>query len=237
MRRFLLLLLFGATWVGHARAQYVSDDSTSVLKFDDFYALVLAYHPVVRQAALLNEEAQQQIRLARGAFDPKLEGTWNLKHFDESEYYNMLDVSLKIPVWFPVNPEVGFMQNRGEYLDPEDFISDQTQNRQFYAGVSVPIGRGLFIDNRRATLQQAQIFQEMAVAEQIKEVNKILLTAAKDYWDWYFAYNNYVLMEQNIAIAQNLGRRRSSIPSRQRLPCSHGSLIFNRPISIGSALP
>ncbi len=182
----------------------VNTDSSSVLKFDDFYALVLSYHPVVQQANLLTDQAMQEVRLARGSFDPKLQGSWNRKMFNDSEYYNLLDVSLKIPVWFPVNPEIGFMQNRGAYLNPENFISDATDNRQIYAGVSVPIGQGLFIDQRRATVRQALIFQDMAEAEQVKEINKILLTAAKDYWEWYYAYNNYILMEQNIAITREI---------------------------------
>ncbi|MEJ2005090.1 MAG: TolC family protein, partial [Cyclobacteriaceae bacterium] len=204
MKRFWILLLFLGGLNPHLFSQTVNPDSTSILKFDDFYSLVLSYHPVVRQAELLADEAQQQIRFARGAFDPKFQGTWNRKHFNEKEYYNLLDVSVKIPVWFPVNPEVGVMRNAGEYLNPENFIADDTRHRQFYAGVSIPVGRGLFIDQRRATVRQALIFQEMAEAEQIKQVNKILLQAAKDYWDWYFAYNNYLLMEQNIAIAQDI---------------------------------
>ncbi len=203
MRRYFHLVLVFLSLTGTVHAQDTAD-STSVLKFDDFYSLVLAFHPVVKQAELLNEEARQQIRLARGAFDPKFQGTWNRKHFNEKEYYNLLDLSVKIPVWFPVNPEVGVMRNTGDYLNPENFIADETRNRQYYAGVSVPVGRGLFIDQRRATVRQALIFQEMAEAEQVKQVNKILLEAAKDYWDWYFAYNNYQLMEQNIAIAQDI---------------------------------
>ncbi len=179
-------------------------DTTTVFKFDEFYALVLSNHPVVKQAELLPQQAAQEIRLARGSFDPKLEGSWSFKDFDETEYYNILDVSLKIPLWFPVDPKVGVERNRGTYLNRERTISDATNNRQIYAGVSVPIGQGLFIDQRRATVRQARLMQDMAEADQIKEINKILLTAAKDYWEWYYAYNNYVLMQQSITIAQDI---------------------------------
>ncbi|MCA6074735.1 TolC family protein [Fulvivirga sedimenti] len=204
--RAIWIIIFACFFYG-VKAQSVSMDSSSILKFDDFYAVVLAYHPIVQQANLLTDQAIQEVRLARGAFDPKLQGSWNQKRFSDTEYYNLLDVSLKIPVWFPVNPEVGFMQNRGAYLNPENFISDATNNQQLYAGVSVPIGQGLFIDQRRATVRQALIFQDMAEAEQIKEINKVLLTAAKDYWEWYYAYNNYILMQQNIAITQDIFNR------------------------------
>lgn len=182
---------------------YAQTDSI-VFTFDEYYSLVLNNHPIVKQAELLTSSAEQEVRLARGAFDPKLEGSWDFKEFKDSDYYNKLDVSLKIPTWFPVNPVVGVQRNLGEYLDPENYIAEGTDYQQVYAGISVPLGQGLFIDKRRATLQKAKLLQSMAEADQVKEINKILLTATKDYWEWYFAYNNYVLLQRSIALAQDI---------------------------------
>ncbi|MGB3467896.1 MAG: TolC family protein [Cyclobacteriaceae bacterium] len=203
-KRLLFILLFLQNGIISVSAQ---DSLTSVLTFDTYYQLVLENHPVVSQANLLPEQAKQQLRLARGSFDPKLEGSWEYKDLNDTEYFNLLDVSLKIPTWFPVNPKVGFERNRGEFLNPENFISEKTGNEQIYAGISVPLGRGLFIDNRRAVVRQATIFQDMAEAEQIKAINKILLTATKDYWEWYNAYENYRLMLQSIGIAEDIFNR------------------------------
>lgn len=186
-------------------------DSLRVLSFDEFYVLVLDHHPVVKQARLLPQQAARQLRLARGSFDPKLKGSFDFKEFDSKTYYNKFDASLEVPTWFPVNPKVGFQQNSGLYLDPENFISDATDNRQLYLGVSVPLGQGLFIDRRRATVRKALLFQDMAQADQIKEINKILLTAAKDYWQWYYAYNTYVLMQQSIILAQDIFDRTKAL--------------------------
>lgn len=195
---FACSILFGSA----LKAQ--NQDSIQVLEFDQFYNYVISNHPIVRQARLLTKEAAQQLRLARGSFDPKLEGTWNYKDFKDTEYYNMADVALKIPTWLPIDPKVGVERNRGDFLNNEDFISESTNNRQVYLGVSVPIGKGLFIDQRRATVKKARLLQDMAEAEQIKEINKVLLTAAKDYWQWYFAYMNYQLTQQSISIAQDI---------------------------------
>ncbi|MEM7109868.1 MAG: TolC family protein [Bacteroidota bacterium] len=202
MRRILFFLSF----LTFSLASYSQNesDSTVVLKFDEFYALVLSNHPIVKQAELLTEQAVQELRLARGGFDPKLEGSYNLKDFKDIEYYDKLDVSLKIPVWFPVDPKVGVERNEGNFLNEENDVFSSPNNQQIYAGVSLPVGQGLFIDKRRATVKQAQLFQEMAEAEQIKEINKILLTVAKDYWNWFYAYNNYILLQQSIAIAQDI---------------------------------
>ncbi|HBH22593.1 MAG TPA: transporter [Cytophagales bacterium] len=183
---------------------YVLPDSAQPLPLEDFFALIFANHPIVKQADLLQENARQEIRLARGAFDPKIEANWNVKQFKETEYYNILNSQLKVPVWFPIDPKLSFDQNRGEYLNPERFISDQTDFQQFSAGVSLPVGRGLFIDQRRATMKQAELFVDMADAERVKMINKILLTSAKDYWEWYFAYYDYKLLAQSVEIAQEI---------------------------------
>jgi hypothetical protein len=42
---------------------------------------------VARQAALLSENARQELRIARGEFDPKLESDFALKEFKKDLYY------------------------------------------------------------------------------------------------------------------------------------------------------
>ncbi|MEZ4905463.1 MAG: TolC family protein [Spirosomataceae bacterium] len=63
-----------------------------------------------------------------------------------------------------------------------------------YFGVNVPVLQRFVIDERRATLQNARIFQNMAEAERIKVINKLVLSAAKEYWNWYFSYRNLLLI-------------------------------------------
>ena len=193
--------------LAHVQAQAPDSLQVQVLTFDEYYRLVVTNHPIVRQARLLSDQAAQQVRLARGAFDPKLEGTYDFKEFKSTDYYNLLDVSLKVPVWFPVDPKVGVQRHLGEYVNPQNYISSDVDYRQVYAGISVPIGQGLFIDQRRATVRQAVLMEDMAEAEQVKQINKTLLYAAKDYWQWYFAYNNYVVMQQSIDIANDIFER------------------------------
>ena len=148
--------------------------------------------------------AQQEVRLARGGFDPKLNLSIDRKDFQDKSYYDRLDGYVSFPTWFPVNPKIGIERNRGNFLNASETIPGE---RQLYAGVSVPIGRGLFTDERRTAVQQAQLFQTIAEAEQIKLINKILLEAAKDYWQWYQAYYNYRLLNQATSIASEIFRR------------------------------
>ncbi|ELR73553.1 hypothetical protein C900_02638 [Fulvivirga imtechensis AK7] len=200
-----------------------------MFSFDDFYSIVMEYHPVVQQARLLPEQAMQELRMARGAFDPKVETLWSKKSYNDTEYYNIFKSALKIPVWLPLDPEVGIEQNTGAYLNPERYISESTDHRQVYGGISVPVGRGLFIDERRATVQKAALFKDMSEVEQIKLINKLLLSAANDYWEWYDAYNQYILAEQAIEIAQD-------IFDRTRLAFEYGEVAAIDTVQAGISL-
>lgn len=159
----------------------------------DLYALMLKNHPVVKQAGLMSEQARLEIMMARGSgFDPKFQSMWNEKTFGGKEYYSIWENSLKIPTWFGAEFKAGYDEMYGTFLNPERRIPSQGQS---YVGLSVPIGQGLFIDSRRATLRQAQLFKQMTDAERIKIINKIIYEAAKDYWEWYFRYFRYKNLE------------------------------------------
>jgi outer membrane protein TolC len=186
---------------------FILPDSVNAFSIENLYASMLEYHPIVKQTQLLSEMAKQEVRLARGAFDPKLETRLNLKEFDNKEYYNKWITSFTVPIWFPIDPKIGIERNTGAYLNNENSLPIADNNKQLFTGISLPLGRGLFTDDRRAAVQQANLFTQMAQAEQIKLINKILLEAAKDYWQWYYAYYNYRLMNQNTAIAQEIFSR------------------------------
>ena len=181
--------------IGMAQPRLASFDTTatalaSPLTLDEYFQAVLFNHPVARQAYLLNELAQQDLRLAQGNFDPKLKSNFAIKEFGDKNttYYNTWDSKLEIPLWFPMDLNVGYERNRGEYLNDE---LANTQDGLIYAGVTLPVGRGLMIDDRRTAVRTARLMQDIAVADQIKEINKVLLGAAKAYWEWYYAYEAF----------------------------------------------
>lgn len=183
---------------------FVLSDSIQALGLDEFYKIILNNHPVVKQADLLSRMAQEEIRLARGSFDPKLGSTFDYKEFQDKTYYNKLDAYLTFPTWFPVNPKMGYQRNTGQQINNEDVILGE---KQLYAGVSIPIGRGLFTDERRTAVKQARLFSDIAAADQVKIINKILLDAAKDYWEWYYAYYQYKLSTRAVTIAEEVFQR------------------------------
>ncbi|MCW5910318.1 MAG: TolC family protein [Cyclobacteriaceae bacterium] len=182
-------------------------DSVAIFTLDNLYASMWQFHPLIRQAELLSDVARQDIRFAKGAFDPKVELQGNLKEYDSKEYYNKWYGSFTVPTWFPVDPKIGIERNTGAYLNAESLLPDEDYNRQLFAGLSLPLGRGLFTDERRATLKQAQLGITLAEAEKVKLINEVLLEAAKDYWQWYYAYFNYQLNTRNAQIAEEIFRR------------------------------
>lgn len=182
-------------------------DSVNPFTIENFYQLVVRNHPVARQAQLLSENARQEIRMARGNFDPKLEMEFLSKNYKGKEYYTIANGSVKFPSVLPINPTIGVDRNTGPYLNPERYIDGEFNYQQFYAGISIPLGRGLITDEQRTALRQAELFKDMTEAEQVKHVNKLLLDAAKDYWQWYYAYYNYRLLNKSVSLAREIFQR------------------------------
>lgn len=212
--RQYILMLMGVLMAGIAPAQQISiksiqdivtpPDTIEIFTLDDFAKVVLANHPVVKQADLLPDNAQQEIRLAKGMFDPKLTANWDTKRYKDTEYYNIFNTALKVPLWFPIDPKVSLERNRGVFLNPENTNPQSEDFRQITAGVSLPIGRGLFIDSRRAAVKEAELFVQISDAERIKMINKVLLSAVKAYWDWYFGYFEFRMVDQSFNISNDI---------------------------------
>lgn len=188
--------------------QVFGQDSTRYLSLREVYGLVLSNHPVARQAALLPDAARAELRMARGVFDPLLKSGFREKNLEGTEYWKSWENSLLVPVWFGTDLKAGFDNGRGPYLDSERSTPGQGLS---YVGISVPLGQGLLIDERRATLRQAQLLQTMASAEQVKVINKLLLQVNKDYLDWAFTAARLRWHEESLRLA---GERFEAIRQR-----------------------
>jgi len=158
----------------------VGQDNT-VLTFSEYIDLVKENHPVMYQANLLDDMAASTKRMARGGFDPKLEAEWNHKSFDDKNYYSVVSSAVKIPTWYGIDLKAGYDRNNGIFLND----SDEIPTRGLWnAGISVPLGKGLVIDNRRAELKRADIFQSVTDQEQILIINQLLFNASTTYLAW-----------------------------------------------------
>lgn len=176
----------------------MATDSLQLFTLPELYEQIHRHHPVARQADLLPQQARQEVRMARGALDPHLNSYFDQKEFKAQEYYSRWNSMVKIPLWFGADLKLGYEHNTGRYLDPEN---KTPENGQTYAGISLPLGQGWLIDQRRATIRQAQALTQAAEADKIKILNKLLLEATKDYWEWAFAYQRWLLYTQAYDLA------------------------------------
>lgn len=189
---FLSLLIFFTSVYSVSFAQ------NNILTLKELYTQIMAYHPLVKQANTLPDFAKEELRMAKGGFDPKLAASYYRKDFDKKNYYDHLDAKLKLPSWIG-DFFVGAERSRGDLLNPENTTDN---NGLATMGISVPLGKELMIDQRRAMLKQAKILQAMAVADKVKTINKILLSVAKDYWEWYFAERELFYITKGLQLAE-----------------------------------
>ena len=188
---FLLILSFPFCIMGQSKSK--------VFTQDEFIWFVKNYHPIAVQGELLLNKGESSIRKARGGFDPYLYTSLDQKNYDDKNYYSLLSGGLKIPTWYGIEIKTGYDQNTGEYLDPQNNVPP---GGLWYAGISVPIGQGLFIDKRRAALKQAELYAQSTESERQKLMNDLYFDAMKTYWYWVTAWNQYQIYEESVELAE-----------------------------------
>ena len=163
-----------------------------------FYELVINNHPLAKQANLKPSYGKYTVLKAKGGFDPKLENQLNQKYYDGSNYYSFLNAGLKIPTWYGIEVKTGFESNSGSYLSPQ---FKTPTGGLWYGGVSVNLGQGLFIDQRRAELFKARIYQNSTLFEQRLQLNELVYEAGYAYWNWVLAYHSVEIMQDSYKLA------------------------------------
>jgi outer membrane protein TolC len=195
MRKLFLLLCCPLLWLS------LPAQESHELSFEDFFGIVKQHHPLALQARLQEEVGRAELQSARGKFDPKTVGQLSQKYYDDTQYYSLLNAGLKVPTWLGIELEGGYKNNDGSYLNPENKVPE---DGLWYAGVSIPLGQDLFIDQRRATLRKAKLFYQSSKAMQQLLLNDLLLEAAEAYWSWFKAYHSLKVYEE----AENLALER-----------------------------
>lgn len=189
--KLIILILFSFLFLPLAWGQITFSDK-------QLYEIVLKNHPLVRQANLQPKFGEAEILGARGAFDPKAYTYSFQKNFNSEAYYNLLNLGLKVPTWYGVEVKSGFESNRGLYIDPQD----KTPNSGlFYAGASLNLGKGLLIDQRRAELFKAKVYNESTQFEQKLQLNELIYESGYAYWNWFLSYHSMQIFNEAYDLA------------------------------------
>jgi outer membrane protein TolC len=175
---FFSILLCTSTFFGQNTAP-------NEFTYNEFLGFVKKYHPLVKSANLNINQAQANLLMARGAFDPKIEIDYDKKQFKESDYYSILNSSFKIPTWYGIELKAGFENNDGVYLNPQNTVPNQGLTS---LGISIPLGQGLFINQRMADLRKAKIQLELSNSERQLQAIQVLYEASIAYFNWKKTY-------------------------------------------------
>ena len=182
---YCLFIFIGWSWT-------VIGQNTTAFSFNEFLGYVKKYHPLVKQADLKLNEAQANLMLARGAFDPKIEVDFNEKQFKDKTYYSVLNSSFKIPTWYGIELKAGFDNAEGIYVNPENTLPNTGITS---LGISVPVGQGLFINQRMADIKKAKIAQNLNRAERNLQAIEVLYDASISYANWKRSFEEVKLYE------------------------------------------
>jgi len=183
---FLAFLFFGFSLT----AQEITSKEFT---YNEFLGYVKKYHPLVKNANLEISRSQANLMMARGGFDPKIEVDFSKKQFKDKEYYSILNSSFKIPTWYGIEIKAGFDNNEGMYLNPENTVPNQGLTS---LGISVPLGQGLFINQRMADLQKAKMQIQLSQAEKKLQAIVVLYDASVAYFNWKKSFNEVALYEE-----------------------------------------
>lgn len=170
---FVLLLLGSLAWG--------QNQNLKELNYNEFLGYVKKYHPLVKSAQLEINMAQANLMMARGGFDPKIEADFDQKQFMGKEYYSVFNSSFKIPTWYGIEVKAGFDNSEGIFVNPENSLPNQGLTS---LGITVPVGQGLFINQRMADLRKAKIQIRLSQAERKLQAIEVLYNASLAYFNW-----------------------------------------------------
>lgn len=195
MKKFVVLFLIFSVSVF---SQDI-DQKLKELSYNEYLGFVKKYHPLVKNANLEINKAQANLMMARGGFDPKIEVDFSQKQFKQSEYFSILNSSFKIPTWYGVEIKAGFDNNEGIYLNPENTVPNQGLTS---LGIAIPLGQGLWINQRMADLRKAKMQIRLSDAERKLQAIAVLYDASIAYFNWKRSFNELKLYENFTKNAQ-----------------------------------
>lgn len=204
--------------------------------YNEFLGYVKKYHPLVKSANLEVSKSQANLMIARGGFDPKIEVDFTKKQFKNSDYYSVLNSSFKIPTWYGIEIKAGFDNNEGIYLNPENTLPGQGLTS---VGITIPLGQGLFMNQRMADLKKAKIQLQLSQSERKLQAILVLYDASIAYFNWKKSYNETKLYATFASNAQLRFKGIKSLIEQGDKPAidsiEAGIIVKNRLLSLEEA--
>ena len=174
-----------------------AQDSIQTLNLEQLILLVKKYHPVVKQMELQIQRSAADIQIAKSAFEPDISNYHTIKTFDGTNYYTSNSFKVNVPAWYGVEFNMGLESLKGNNYDPSN-----TSGQSSYIGMTIPLIKNLVLDKRRASLQQAKVFNTLSEVERDATINNLLMEAIREYWNWVNTYQVLKIMENAVIVNQ-----------------------------------
>jgi outer membrane protein TolC len=224
----LLLLSFGTL-----QSQELQSE---VLTYSEFLGYVKKFHPRIKQANLKISEGEAELMKARGAFDPKIEVDYEEKQFKDNEYYSLLNSSFKIPTWYGIEVKASFDNAEGIYVNPQLTAPNSGLTS---VGVTVPLGQGLWINERMTDLRKGKLLVQLSAVEQQLAAVEVLYDASAVYFDWLKVHNELKLYKNFLVFAETRYKGITRLIEQGDKPAidsiEAGIIIKNRKINLQDA--
>jgi hypothetical protein len=178
------------------------------LTLTEYLNWVLQEHPLAEKARLNPQMRNAQYLQVKGLFDPVLESKFKNKFFKGTEYYSTSETSLSYNTPYAIGLVGHFDVNSGAYVNPADYTSN---SGLLALGVSVPLLKGLVIDERRMAKKRAEVMLEAGNLEQQLAINELLGQSVQLYSDWYFAVRKNNIIDSLVSTSE---RRFFAVRSR-----------------------
>jgi outer membrane protein TolC len=191
------------------------------LTLDHLLSRVVEHHPKLRGARLLRSIAEAKVTEKEGAFDPSLLlGTEYLRYQSPTgpgkakfadDHLAAVQVQ-DIAGWKLIT---GYRRNRGDVKSPDNLTGE---GGEFFLEFKLPLLRGLGINEKQTALAQAEVGRQIAEALATATRLEVLMVAAVAYWDWCAACTEFVLLQRNLALAEERAQQVEKRVSAGELP-------------------
>jgi outer membrane protein TolC len=141
---------------------------------------------------------ESQILKAQGGFDPKVFSDYAEKTYNSTTNFQKLNAGVTIPTWYGIQLKSGYEAVSGPFFNPE---SKTPSGGLFYGGISVTLGQGLMMDQRRAELFKARIYEESTQFEKQMLLNELVYESGYAYWNWFLAHHSLLVLENSYELA------------------------------------
>ncbi len=195
MNKFLTIILF--VYCSQAVGRSNTNDT---LYLKDYLDQLYQNYPLIKKANLYNEVSAAYALQGRGVVDPQIGSSYQAKDFKNTNYFTIWRSEAQIPTRLPIHFSIGYENNDGDFLNPENNVPDRGL---MYGTVNLSIVRGFLFNEQRYILKSAELNQLKGQIDRDVLKREVVYQSILAYLDWSDVfYNNQIYEEYKEVIVE-----------------------------------